>query len=333
MPLAQTKEGAFDSKYQKALVRYYLDAGTGGLAVGVHSTQFNIRDPHVNLYEQVLEIASETIDDWIEPDRPYLKIAGIVGDTDQAVAEAQIAVKHGYHIGLLSLSAFQDASVDDLIDHAKTVGEVIPLMGFYLQPTVGGRLLPEDFWRRFAAIESVVAIKISPFNRYQTLDVIKGVIQSGRKDDVALYTGNDDNIVADLLTPFGLGDSNVPPVRIVGGLLGHWAVWTHSAVQLFNEIESHLASGSPTYDELLLKGARVTEMNGVLFDVTNSFHGCLPGIHEVLRRQGLRQTTRCLDPNEVLSPGQADELERISKTYPDLVDDSFVAENLDKWLS
>lgn len=334
MPLAQDESGAFDPAYQKALVRYYVDAGTGGLAVGVHSTQFNIRDPEVNLYEAVLAMASDAIDEWINPDRPYLKIAGIVGRTDQALNEARVASKHGYHAGLLSLSAFKDASVSDMIDHARAIANVLPLMGFYLQPAVGGRILPESFWKEFAAIENVVAVKISPFNRYQTLDVIRGIALSGRADEIALYTGNDDNIVADLLTPFKIQTPDgMRTLRITGGLLGHWAVWTQASVRLFSEIKSHLQTGSSSTSDLLAKGVHVTEMNGILFDVTNNFHGCLPGIHEVLRRQGLRRTNRCIDPDETLSPGQSAALERISQQYPDLVDDEFVAANLERWLS
>ena len=332
MPLAQDEHREFDPLYQRALIRYYIDAGAGGLAVGVHSTQFNIRDKDVDLYRPVLDFASKSIDDWHQRDKPFLKIAGIAGETSQALEEANTAVNCGYHLGLLSLGAFKNASVDELIDHATIVGNVIPLMGFYLQPAVGGRLLPFDFWKQFAALPAVVAIKISPFNRYQTLDVVRGVAASGRASEIALYTGNDDNIVADLVTPFNVDSPSGPiTLRFSGGLLGHWAVWTNRAVELFEEVK--LANMDPSLlPTLLQKGVRITDMNAALFDVANNFHGCLSGIHEVLRRQGLRQSALCLDPNETLSPGQLDDLDRVRAAYPELIDDDFIAANLERWL-
>ncbi len=333
VPLAQTTSGEFDEKSQKALLRYYADSGVGGIAVGVHSTQFNIRDPGVDLLETVLRVSSETIDEWCGPVRPIIKIAGIVGETDAAISEAVLARKLGYHIGLVSLAALPDATDEELVTHCEAVAEVLPIMGFYLQPAVGGRFLSENFWKNFAQIKKVVAIKVSPFNRYQTLDVVKGIARSGRVNEIALYTGNDDNIVGDLLTTYKLaGPEGEVTTRFVGGLLGHWSVWTSKVVELFRQIQSIMENGSAIPPDLLEIGVQITDMNAVLFDARNSFAGCLPGIHEVLRRQGLRETNRCLDPRESLSPGQADEIDRLYLDYPHLTDDEFVRANLDKWM-
>lgn len=319
-PLAVTQNRRLDERHQRALSRYYLAAGAGGLAVGVHTTQFAIRDPRFGLFEDVLTLAAEEMDRAINP---VVRIGGICGRTVQAVQEAQTLSRLGYHCGLLSLAAMPQATEDELIAHVKSVASVIPVVGFYLQTAVGGRVLSYSFWRRFVEIETVVAIKIAAFNRYQTLDVIRAVAESGR-DDIALYTGNDDNIVADLITPWRFGERQL---RFTGGLLGHWSVWTRSAVELLERCQ--MEAGSP---ELLERGVEVTDCNAAFFDAANNFHGCIAGIHEVLRRQGLLQGTWCLDENEGLSPGQAQEINRVYRTYPDLNDDHFVAEHLDEWL-
>ncbi|HVT93651.1 MAG TPA: dihydrodipicolinate synthase family protein [Bryobacteraceae bacterium] len=324
-PLALTEDRKLDERRQRALTRYYLDAGAGGIAVGVHTTQFEIRDPRVGLFEPVLALAAETA-----RSRDAILVAGICGRTGQAVREAEIAADLGYHAGLLSLAAFADDSIDELIRHTRAVGEVLPVIGFYLQPAVGGRALPFEFWRRFAEVESVKGIKIAPFNRYATLDVIRGVAESGRSADVALYTGNDDHIVADLLTPFRFGAHTL---RIAGGLLGHWAVWAKAAVELHAKIRRTLDQQNLLAVSWLTLAEEVTDMNAAIFDVANHFHGCIAGIHEVLRRQGLLAGTWCLNPAEGLSPGQAGEIDRVILAYPHLIDDEFVKENLHRWLA
>jgi hypothetical protein len=328
-PLALNSSREFDPVRQRALARYYIDAGSGGLAVGVHATQFEIRD--VGLYEPVLECAMETAQDWA--DRPLVMIAGLAGGTAQAVKEAQTAVAMGYHAGLLSLAAMKGASDDELVAHCAAVAAVSPLVGFYLQPAVGGIHLSAGFWRRFAEIENVVAVKTAPFNRYRTLDVIRGVVEAGAEDRIAIYTGNDDHIVFDLLEPFtSLRDGREVRVRIRGGLLGHWSVWTKRAVELLDRIHAAIDSGGIDEDLLALNSV-VTDCNGAVFDVGNDFAGCIPGCHEILRRQGLLEGTWCLNPDEVLSPGQAEELDRVHAGYPHMNDDEFVAENLDRWLA
>lgn len=334
-PLALTAEGDLDIAHQRALTRYYIDAGAGGIAVGVHSTQFEIRDPDVALYRPVLELAAETVRQWRQTDSPpCAMIAGVCGPTDQAVEEAKYALGCGYHAALLSLSALADAPVDALIAHCERVSEILPLVGFYLQPAVGGRLLPYDFWRRFCEIDNVIAIKIAPFNRYQTLDVIRGLCEAGRQDQIALYTGNDDNIVADLLTPYRVatGDDEVA-VRIVGGLLGQWAVWTREAVGMLGRIHALIEAGDAIPGEWLTLAGQLTEANAALFDPAHAFAGCIPGIHEALRRVGLMVGRRCLNAAETLSPGQMDEIDRVWAAYPHLRDDAFVREHLDAWLA
>jgi hypothetical protein len=328
-PLALDARRRLDVRRQRALGRYYIDAGAGGLAVGVHTTQFAIRE--AGLYGPVLAIAAETAADW--SDRPLVMIAGLAGDTAQAVAEARIAVAHGYHAGLLSLAALRDASEAELIAHCETVAEKIPLIGFYLQPAVGGVVLPSSFWRRFAAIDNVIAIKIAPFNRYRTLDVVRGVIEAGAEDRVTLYTGNDDHILLDLLMPFTLKRNGVPvTVRIKGGLLGHWCVWTRRAAELLDRVHGTVARDGLEFDLLALDAA-ITDCNAAFFDVANDFRGCIAGCHEVLRRQGLLEGTWCLDPDETLSPGQSAEIDRVHADWPDLNDDEFVRANLDRWLA
>lgn len=326
-PLALTSRRRLDERHQRGLTRYYLAAGAGGLAVGVHTTQFGIHDPRVGLYRPVLELAALTAAEEQERRRPVL-IAGICGDTPQALAESRVARDLGYDAGLLSLGGLGSWTEARLLRHAAAVAEVIPLVGFYLQPAVGGRALGLDFWRRLLEIERLVAIKVAPFDRYRTLDVIRAVAESGRAGEVALYTGNDDQIVLDLLTPWKVG--NTPTIRMAGGLLGQWACWTRRAVELLRRI--HRLRGRTIAPSLLTLAARLTEANGAIFDVANGFRGCIPGIHEVLRGQGLLRGTWCLDPAERLSPGQAEAINRVRELYPDLADDAFVEEHRDAWI-
>ncbi len=331
--LALDADRRLDPRRQRALTRYYLDAGAGGVAVGVHSTQFAIRE--AGLYEPVLRLAIETAGHW-EPlggRRALVMVAGLAGATAQAVHEAGIARGLGYHAGLLSLGALRDASEDELIAHCSAVARTMPLIGFYLQPAVGGRVLTQAFWQRFAELDNVVAIKMAPFHRYRTLDVIRGVIAARAEHRVTLYTGNDDHIVLDLLSPYTLvRDGSAVTVRIRGGLLGHWSVWTQRAVDLLARIHAEIAQGHVS-PELLALDAQVTDCNAALFDVAHDFHGCIAGCHEVLRRQGLLEGTWCLDPAEGLSPGQADALTRVGRDYPHLVDDDFVAQHRERWLA
>lgn len=332
LPLALDAERRFSERHEIALARYYADAGCGGLAVAVHSTQFEIREPQHGLLRPVLELASRTLDASLAANpRPFAKIAGVCGRTPQAVAEATSAMELGYHAALLSVAAWKTDPEERILEHCREIAKTIPIIGFYLQPSVGGRVLGYRFWREFAEIPNVVAVKIAPFNRYQTIDVVRAVAESGRRD-IALYTGNDDNIVVDLLTRFRFQTNSGPmDIRITGGLLGHWGVWTRAAVNLFKKIQA--ARGTPELDEQWLSTAiAVTDMNAAVFDTANTFAGCIPGILEVLRRQGLVPTNLCLNPHEVLSPGQAGELDRVSLAYPDLTDDGFVAQNLHRWL-
>ena len=331
LPLALTRERKFDERRQRALVRYYMAAGSGGLAVGVHSTQFAIRDKDVRLFEPVLRIAMEEMTTGGAP-QPFIKIAGICGPTEQALNESKLATSLGYDLGLLSMGGLDTYSEEQLLDRARAVGEIIPLFGFYLQPSVGGRVFSYKFWDEFVNIPQVKAVKIAPFNRYFSLDVVRAVCSSPRVDDIALYTGNDDNIVVDLLTTFKFQvEGKVVEKSIVGGLLGHWAVWTQKAVALLEEIKA-VRQGDQIPKELLRRAAEVTDANAAFFDSANGFAGCIPGIHEVLRRQGILQGTWCLDPKEVLSPGQLEEIDRVYEAYPHLHDDEFVSENLAKWL-
>ena len=320
-PLALNSQRQLDERRQRALTRYYLAAGAGGIAVGVHTTQFAIRDPRFGLLESVLRLAADE-----SQGNDIVKIAGVCGKGKQALAEAELAAKLGYDAALLSLADLKRQTIPQLLEHARAIASVTPIIGFYLQPAVGGRLLSYEFWRQFVEIENVVAIKMAPFNRYQTLDVVRALAQSGRAQEVALYTGNDDNILNDLLTKFDFGTQ---PLRIAGGLLGHWGVWTKTAV-------SHLALAKQHSDavpgELLTLAQQITDANSAIFDPAHNFHGCIPGIHEILRRQGLLEGRWCLDPKEELSPGQSGELDRVCRAYPHLQDDAFVQEHLDEWL-
>jgi dihydrodipicolinate synthase/N-acetylneuraminate lyase len=320
-PLALNLQRKLDERRQCALTRYYLAAGAGGIAVGVHTTQFAIREPKHSLLEPVLTLAAEEM-----RNADIVKIAGVCGKHQQAVDEAELAVKLKYDAVLLSLGSLKDENSPQLLDHARTIASIVPVIGFYLQPVVGGRVLSYEFWRQFVEIENVVAIKIAPFNRYQTIDVVRAVAECGRAKDIALYTGNDDNILNDLLTRFNFGGATI---RIVGGLLGHWAVWTKAAVSQLAAIKN-VSDVIPA--EMLTLAQQITDANAAIFDPSHNFHGCIPGIHEILRRQGLLEGRWCLDPQEELSLGQAEEIDRVCKAYPHLSDDAFVKEHLDAWL-
>jgi hypothetical protein len=327
-PLALDAGRRLDRRRQRALSRYYVDAGAGGLAVGVHTTQFAIRE--AGLYEEVLALAAETARDWT--DRPLAMVAGLAGPTAQATAEAKTALSLGYDAGLLSLAAMKGRDTDALIEHCEAVAREIPLTGFYLQPAVGGLELDAGFWTRFAAIENVVAIKVAPFNRYRTLDVMRGIVEAGAEERIALYTGNDDHIVLDLVTPFvAMREGRPVTLRFVGGLLGHWSVWTKKAIELYERCRKAAAQGAVPAD-LLALDSRVTDCNSAFFDVANNFHGCIAGCHEILRRQGLLEGTWCLDPHEGLSSGQKEAIDRVCREHADLSDDAFVAENRERWL-
>lgn len=329
-PLALDQNLRIDEKRQRALTRYYMASGAGGVAVGVHTTQFEIREPSIGLLEPVLKMAADEIEK-AALNRPFIKVAGICGPVKTALEEAEMALKYGYQLGLLSMGGLASSSEAELIKRAQAIAEKIPVIGFYLQPAVGGRLLSYEFWREFAAIPNVHAIKVAAFNRYQTLDVVRAVCHSPRRNYIALYTGNDDNIVADLLTSYRFRvNADLVEKRFVGGLLGHWAVWTGKAVALLNEIKQCIANNYSGVEKLLTKGIEITDMNAVIFDAKHSFKGCIAGIHEVLRRQGLLEGIWCLSPEEKLSPGQAEEIDRIYGQYPPLTDDLFVQEFLKK---
>lgn len=329
-PLALDEHRRLDEKYQRALSRYYMETGAGGIAVGVHTTQFEIREPRFNLFEPVLRMAAEEVEKAALK-RPFLKVAGLAGPTAQAVKEATLARDLNYDLGLLSNGGLPNLTEAELIERVERVSEVIPIFGFYLQPAVGGRILSFDFWNRFAANKNVLAIKVAAFNRYQTLDVVRAVCLSERSSEIALYTGNDDNIVADLLTPYRfMKDGKIIEKKFVGGLLGHWAFWTKKAVELLKEIKDL----SPTeIQSMLAKGIEITDVNAAAFDPTHHYHGCITGINEILRQQGLLRTNLCLLEKETLSPGQKEEIDRVHASYPHLNDDAFIRENLAKWLS
>jgi len=333
LPLALNKNRQLDERRQRALIRYYLDAGAGGIAVAVHTTQFEIRLPQIGLFKPILELAKEEHDRFvIKNNKPIVLISGVIGQTSQAIQEAYLAADLGYDAVLLSLAALHEASNQTLLEYCRAIADVISVIGFYLQPAVGGRILDVNFWREFSRIDNVVAIKMAPFNRYQTLDVVRGVIESGRAEKIVLYTGNDDNIMADLLTEYSLSDgTNTIKKSIAGGLLGHWAVWTQKAVELMELLRSIEASQDIRH--LLTMGTHITDSNAAFFDAAHNFAGCITGIHEVLRRQGLLEGIWTLNKNETLSPGQKEEIDRVYLAYPELNDDAFVAGNLDRWLS
>ena len=333
MPLALNEKREFDQPSQEALTRYYMDAGAGGIAVGVHSTQFAIREH--GLFERVLTCVSNAADDWSQKTgNKIFKISGACGKTDQAVNEATFALQAGYHAAMLSLVAMKEAGLSAMIDHCAKVAEVMPLVGFYLQAAVGGPDLPYPFWKQFMKIPNVVGIKIAPFNRYKTFDVVRALCEAGKESEITLYTGNDDTIVNDLITGYKISvNGSYKKVHIKGGLLGHWCVWTRKAVMLLDEIHTLIEDDKPIPGELLTRGMEITDCNAVFFDAAHHFAGCIPGIHEVLRRQGLLKGTWCLDPHEVLSPGQSDEISRVYAAYPHLNDDDFIKSNLPKWHS
>ena len=332
LPLVLNKNRKLDERRQRALIRYYLDAGAGGLAVAVHTTQFEIRLPEIALFRPILELAKEEHDQFVvQTNKTIVMISGVIGPVNQAVKEALLAAYLGYDAVLLSLAALTQATNQELLEHCRAIAEIIPVIGFYLQPAVGGRKLDIDFWREFAKIKNVIAIKMAPFNRYQTLDVVRGVIESGRASEVILYTGNDDNILIDLLTEFSMSDgNNIIQKRISGGLLGHWAVWTSKAVNLMKLVQQSKTEGN--IHQLLTLAAQITDCNAAFFDAANNFAGCIAGIHEVLRRQGLLEGIWTLNEQEMLSPGQKEEIDRVYNAYPELNDDNFVAENLDRWM-
>ena len=321
-PLALTAERKLDERHQRALTRYYMSAGAGGMAIGVHTTQFAIRDPKFALFQPVLELANEEL-----RGREIVKIAGVCGKQSQAQKEAELAAGLGYDAALLSLADLRDQPIPTLLDHARSIASIIPIIGFYLQTSIGGCPLPYEFWREMADIENLVAIKIAPFNRYQTLEVIRAVADSGRAQEVALYTGNDDHILLDLLSEFDFGGERI---RFAGGLLGQWAVWTKAAVCHLERVKRH---SNGDLAELIKFAQQLTDANAALFDPAHDFRGCIPGIHEILRRQGLLEGRWCLDPQEDLSPGQSEEIDRVCRLYPHLTDDAFVQEHLDEWLS
>ncbi|WP_020528244.1 dihydrodipicolinate synthase family protein [Flexithrix dorotheae] len=331
-PLALNANRKLDERRQRGLSRYYLASGAGGIAVGVHSTQFEIRDKQHNLFKPVLQLAAEEVDK-ANLNRPFIKIAGITGPTEQAIEEAETAVELGYDMGLLSMGGLNDWTEEALIERAKKIAKIIPVFGFYLQPAVGGKVFTYEFWKAFAEIPNVQAIKMAPFNRYQTLDVVRAVCNSSRYKEIALYTGNDDNIVVDLLSNYAFKvNGELREKSIVGGLLGHWAVWTQKAVELLWEIKQIKKENKGISQEILTRAIAVTDTNAVFFDAANNFKGCIAGLHEVLRRQGLLEGIWCLNPDEDLSPGQYEEISRLYKEYPELNDDAFVKENLNKWI-
>ncbi len=335
-PLALKPDRKLDERRQKALTRYYLASGAGGLAVGVHTTQFAIHDPKIGLYQPVLELAIETAQQSAAPpdcSEPIM-IAGIVGDTNNALKEARLARDLGYHLGLLSLTALRDKSIDELVGHAREVAQIIPVMGFYLQEVISQMVLPIEFWQKLVEIPNVMAIKISPFNRYQTLDVLEAVAHSGRASEIALYTGNDDNIISDLLTRYEFNvNGRLVSIHIVGGLLGQWACWTKRAVEYLTQIKTICGSDIPVPQKMLTLANQLTLANKAIFDADNHFAGCIPGISYVLKQQGLLKEMSTLNPDEQLSPGQAEKIDRIRRDYPHLTDDDFVRDNLHKWLS
>ncbi|WP_304509786.1 dihydrodipicolinate synthase family protein [Anaerotignum sp.] len=331
-PLALTSNRKLDEDRQRLLTRYYIASGAGGIAIGVHTTQFQIRDPEIGLYRKVLELAIKEIEK-ADLDRPFIKVAGVSGNTEQAINDAKICAELGYDIVLVSTNGLGNWSEKALLERTRKIAEVIPVFGFYLQPAVGGKVLSFDYWKAFAEIANVHAIKMAPFNRYQTLEVVRAVCESSRCDEIALYTGNDDNILIDLLTTYKFNVNDKPVVKeIVGGLLGHWAVWTHKAVKLLEIIKNVKKSENTISKDLLTMNAAVTDSNAAFFDSANNFQGCIAGIHEVLYRQGILKGIWCLDEKEGLSLGQKEEIDRVYQDYPELNDDEFIANNIGEWM-
>ncbi|SDS75424.1 dihydrodipicolinate synthase family protein [Microlunatus soli] len=333
-PLALTDDGRLDERRQRALTRYYLEAGSIGVAVAVHTTQFAVHEPGRGLLDPLLTLAAETAREYHSDGELPVLVAGLSGPTEQAVAEARLAADLGYHLCLLAPHGVGDVDESYLLDRARAVGEVLPVIGFYLQPAVGGRRLSRTFWRSLAELPTTVGIKVAPFDRYATLEVVHGVAESARRSEIALYTGNDDHIVMDLLTSFTgtTSTGRLERLEMVGGLLGQWAVWTQEAVRTLGLARRAKAGEVQPLHELLQLNPALTDANGVLFDAPNSFAGSIAGVHEVLRRQGLLSNMVFLTDAERLSPGQAEEIDRIWRAYPELRDDAFIAEHLDRWL-
>lgn len=330
-PLVLNSDRQLDRVRQRAVTRYYMDAGAGGIAVGVHTTQFAIRN--VGLYAPVLELAAETTKNWGGEDK--VLVAGVTGKTAQALEETRTARSLGYHAVLLNLAFLKGASEDDILEHCRTIASEMPVIGFALLPGVGGFHLSYDFWHAFAQIKNVIAIKMAPFDRYRTLEIVRAVEDAGASERVTLYTGNDDHIVLDLLQPFvvrSADGSTEKRVRIRGGLLGHWSVWVKPAVEMLERIHA-LPDGADIPEDLLALDSMVTDCNLAIYDALNELKGCIPGCLDVLRRQGLVEGTWCLDPNEIMSPGQAEQIDRVIRHYPEMNDNAFVAANLERWLS
>lgn len=334
-PLALTPNRKFDAQRQRALMRYYIDAGAGGIAVGMHFTQFEIRNPGIDLFVPVLQTCAEEIDAYAaRTGKTIVKVAGINGRTADALQQVKTARELGYDVAIVSMAAFRGALPQEMVHHMKVLAEVMPLFGFYLLTGVGGITLPFSFWREMVELDNIVGIKIAPFNRYFTIDVCRAIAEAGKEEAITLYTGNDDSIVHDLITPFRfqVGDET-RTVRIKGGLLGQWACWTRRAVELLDRVHALTASPAPIDPEWLTLAAEITDANAALFDPIRDYAGSIPGVNEVLRRQGLLETTATLKPDEVLSPGQSEEIDRVTRAYPHLTDDDFVRANLSRWLS
>ncbi len=323
-PLMLDSNRKFDKAMQKRLTRYYLEAGVGGIATAVHTTQFEIRKPEINLYETVISSVMDTINEYEEETgKVIVKVAGVCGDIEQATKEATLAKNLGFDAVLLSTGGLDSWSEDALVERAKVIAGIIPVILFSMQTAVGGRKFSYAYWEKAAEIEGVVAVKCASFNRYQTHDIVRAMTLSSRADKIALYTGNDDNIVIDLATEYVFeADGETKRAEIVGGLLGHWCAWTKKAVEIFHGIKSGEIKG----EKLLSLAAAVTDTNSAFFDTTNNFAGCIAGVHEVLRRQGFTDGIYLLNPEEQLSDGQFEEIDRVYRMYPELNDDAFAKE-------
>ena len=329
-PLALDKNRKLDEKRQRGLTEYYLNAGAGGVAIGVHTTQFEIHNEKVGFLKPVLEMGAEVIGDFEkEHKKKIVKIAGVCGDTNQALREAELAVEMGYDAGLLKLGSFQGKGIDEIINHCKKVSEIIPVFGFYLNPEIGGIELPFEFWCKFLEIENIAAIKVAPFDRYKTLDVIRAISETGRFD-VSLYTGNDDSIISDLISIY---KTETAEIKFSGGLLGHWAFWTKKAVEYFEEIKKIMKNKEPVSPKILKLAMEVTDVNSAVFDAKNNFSGCIPGINYMLVKRGLLEGEWCIDPSVSLSPWQKGEIDRVWESYPHLRDDDFIHGNIERWLN